>query len=89
MEWRFIGLGVMFVLILSSAIGVVLTKHYSRKFFIELQSLEAERDELEIEWGRLQLEQSTWATHGRIEKLAREHLQMQLPKPGAAVIVHK
>ena len=35
-------------------------------------------DELQIEWGRFQLEQSTWATHWRVEKIAREKLNMDL-----------
>ena len=53
-----------------SALAMIYTKHESRKLFIELEQLTAERDELNIEWGQLQIEQSTWATHARIEKLA-------------------
>jgi len=49
-----------------------------RKAFIELQVLQNKFDDLQIEWGRLQLEQSAWATHGRVEKLAREKLEMDL-----------
>jgi cell division protein FtsL len=35
---------------------------------------------MEVEWGQLQLEQSTWAMPARVEKIAAVKLQMQLPK---------
>ena len=73
--------------VIASALSVVYTKHYSRKLFIALQKLESVRDEMNIEWGQLQLEQSTWATHGRVEGLAREQLKMITPNPDAVVIV--
>lgn len=76
-----------FVLVISllivtfiSAISVVYTKHYNRKLFVEVQRLEMQRDDMEIEWGQLQLEQNTWATHGRIERIAREKLGMFMPQ---------
>ena len=84
---RLISVGVLLIAVLGSAIGVVFSTHQSRKLFTELQALEAQCDKLDIEWGRLQLEQSTWATHGRVEKLARERLDMQLPTTESAVIV--
>ncbi|NOR51594.1 MAG: cell division protein FtsL [Gammaproteobacteria bacterium] len=62
-----------------SALGVIYSKHQSRKRFVELTELQQHRDELNTHWGRLQLEQSTWATHGRIEKIARTKLQMVIP----------
>jgi len=62
-----------------SAIALVYTRHESRKLFVELESLSTERDELNIEWGQLQIEQSTWATHGRIEQLATEELSLSRP----------
>ncbi len=84
---RLISVGVLLIAVLGSALGVVFSTHQSRKLFTELQALEAQCDKLDIEWGRLQLEQSTWATHGRVEKLARERLDMQLPTTESAVIV--
>jgi len=63
-----------------SAVAVVYSKHQSRKLFVELQALYQQIDELDIEWGRLQLEQSTWSSHGRIEEIARKKLNMTLPK---------
>ena len=53
-----------------SAMALVYTKHDSRKLFIELEGLTHERDNLNIEWGQLQIEQSTWAQHARIEQVA-------------------
>lgn len=82
--------GVVIVLtaaVLSSALGVVWSTHESRKQFVGLQKLQAVRDGLNVEWGQLQLEQSTWATDGRIEKIARDQLSMQMPPAGAVVIV--
>jgi cell division protein FtsL len=62
-----------------SATGVVYAKYASRVHFAELESIRNKRDAMDVEWGRLQLEQSTWATHGRIEKIAREKLNMRIP----------
>ena len=57
-----------------SALALIKTKHESRKLFVELERLTDERDELNIEWGQLQIEQSTWATHARIEQVASDDL---------------
>ncbi len=62
-----------------SAMALVYTKHESRKLFVELEQLTDERDELNIEWGQLQIEQSTWATHARIEQVAADDLQLTRP----------
>ena len=63
----------------ASAIAVVHSQHRSRALFVQLQRLEREQAELDTQWGRLELEQSTWATRGRIERIARERLDMRLP----------
>ncbi len=63
-----------------SATALVYTKHESRKLFIELEQLTDESDELNIEWGQLQIEQSTWATHARIEQVATDDLQLTRPE---------
>lgn len=73
--------------VFASALGVVFSTNESRKLFVELQGLQKVRDEMNAQWGRLQLEQSTWATHGRIERIANEKLDMVIPPPGAVVIV--
>lgn len=68
-----------------SAIAVVVSQHEARRSFVELQELEAARDDLNEEWGRLQLEQSTWATDDRIEQMARTGLGLR--EADTAVIV--
>jgi cell division protein FtsL len=72
---------------LTSAITAVYVKHESRKRFIELQSLMRERDELAMEWSRLQLEYSAWATHDRIESVAKKKLDLYAPPTASVVLV--
>ena len=74
-------------MVVSSALIVVYAKHESRKLFSELQNLKREQDKIDVEWGRLQLEQSAWATHGRVEKIARKRLGMHIPSFSEVVIV--
>lgn len=62
-----------------SAVAIIYTKHQSRKLFVGLEQLTTERDELNIEWGQLQIEQSTWATHARIEQVATDDLALARP----------
>ena len=70
-----------------SALAVVFAKYQSRTLFVELQNLNKERDAMEVEWGQLQLEQSTWTAHNRIEGIARSRLEMVLPEPDQIVVV--
>ena len=71
---------VVFALVcVTSALALVYTKHESRKLFVELEALTLERDQLNIEWGQLQIEQSTWATHARIEQVASDDLALVRP----------
>lgn len=72
-----------------SAIAIVYTKHESRKLFVELEELTTERDALNIEWGQLQIEQSTWATHARIEKVALEELSLIRPAPTEIYVIER
>lgn len=67
------------VLVMGSAISVVYSKHSSRKLFVELQQINKNIDELNVEWGRLQLEEGAWSDHGRVEQTARKNLKMSLP----------
>jgi len=80
-------IAVLGLLVLASALVVVDFQHRSRALFVELQELEGEVARLETDWGRLRLEQSTWATHGRIERIAREELDMRLPEFDNAEVV--
>jgi len=81
------GVAVLAVGLAATGIGVVVTKHEARTLFIQLQGLYGERDALEIEWGQLKLEQSAWATHGRVEQTARVGLRMVIPRPDEVRIV--
>ncbi|KPK56066.1 MAG: cell division protein FtsL [Thiotrichales bacterium SG8_50] len=87
MKGRLLLLGLVSALSLCTALSVVYTKHASRKLFVELQELQQTRDELDIEWGQLQLEQSTWSTHSRIEQIAQRQLGMLAPEQRSVVIV--
>lgn len=78
---------VLLIAVVGSAVGVTYSKHKSRRFFVQLQELQQERDQLNIEWGRLQLERGAWATHGRIERIARERLEMRMPSQSDVVIL--
>lgn len=64
------------------ALSVVTSQHKARKLYIELQQEKEQAQLMEVEWGQLQLEQSTWATPARVEKVAVQQLHMQLPKSG-------
>lgn len=70
-----------------SALGVVYAEHKGRTLFIELQALKAQRDDLDSHWGKLQIEQSFWATHARIEGDARSRLGMRMPPPEDVVVI--
>ena len=75
--------------VMGSAFGVIYSKHQSRKLFVEVQQLHKQIDELNIEWGRLQLEQSAWSAHGRIERIARKKLNMKLPMADEIVYIQQ
>lgn len=75
--------------ILLSALGIVQAKHHSRKYFMELQRLEATADELDMEWDRLLIEESTWSNHSQIEQTARQRLQMKLPSPDEVMVIRR
>ena len=72
-----------------SAMALVYTKHEARKLFVELETLTHERDELNIEWGQLQIEQSTWATHARIEQVAADRLSLIRPESKEIFVIER
>ena len=72
---------------IASAIGVVFMRHRHRQLFVELSRLEHARDELNIEFGRLQLEQATLAQATRVDQEARGRLGMKFPEAGDIVVV--
>jgi cell division protein FtsL len=73
--------------VLGSAAGAIYCKHRSRELFVELERLNARRDNLEIQWGQLQLEQSAWSTHAFVERVASAKLHMAMPPPKEIEIV--
>jgi cell division protein FtsL len=70
---------ILFLLLIVTALGTVTSQHKSRKLYFELQQQQDAAKQYAIEWGQLQLEQSTWAMHARIEQIAEKKLQMQVP----------
>jgi cell division protein FtsL len=71
----------LWVATLASAAFGVWCKHRARELFVELEALNARRDNLQIEWGQLQLEQSAWSTHAFVERVASTRLHMSMPPP--------
>nr|VFK51675.1 MAG: cell division protein FtsL [Candidatus Kentron sp. TUN]VFK52308.1 MAG: cell division protein FtsL [Candidatus Kentron sp. TUN]VFK52734.1 MAG: cell division protein FtsL [Candidatus Kentron sp. TUN] len=84
---RFLLIGGLGLAVLVSSVGVVYVKHINRTLFIELQRLERERDAMEVEWGKLSLEQSTWGTHDRVERIAKEQLHLIIPPVDSVILV--
>ena len=82
-----ISLPIVWVAALGSAAAAVYIKHRSREMFVELERLDTRRDNLEIEWGQLQLEQSAWSTHAFVERVASAKLHMGMPPPKEIEIV--
>jgi cell division protein FtsL len=74
-----VAMTLLWVGVLGSATGAIYCKHRARELFIELEHLNSGRDELEAEWGRLQIEQSFWSTYAYVENVASTKLQMRIP----------
>jgi cell division protein FtsL len=83
------GVAILAVAVITTAITCVFARHESRKQFTQLQVLIVERDSLEVEWGQLQIEQSTWSTHSRVEQLARRKMKMRNPIPAEIRVVRQ
>lgn len=77
----------LIVIALVCALSAVNANHRARKLFIQLESEQKRMRELDVEWGQLQLEQSTQAGHSRIEKISREKLGMKPPTPGQVISI--
>ena len=80
-RWMLVLMPVLWLAVLASAIAVARARHESRALFAELERLAAQRDELNIEFNKLQLEQSTWSNHGFVERTATAQRGMYLPRP--------
>ena len=82
-----LGLCMMLALVLASGLSVVLTTHENRFAFNELQELRELANKMELEWGQLLIEQSTFGVEGKIEQKAVEQLQMHVPDLSKIVMV--
>jgi cell division protein FtsL len=70
---------ILLAILVACALSVVTSQHKARKLYVELQKEQELAKQLDVEWGQLQLEQSTWAMHARIEKIATGQLMMRVP----------
>jgi len=82
-----IGVPILWMAVLVSAAAAVYCEHHARELFIALEALNARRDNLQIEWGQLQLEQSAWSSHAFVERVASTRLHMATPPPKDIEIV--
>lgn len=89
MSLRIVAVVALLAAAVASAVAVVHARHQSRSLFVELRTLERERDELDIEFGRLQLEQATLAETHRIERIARSSLGMRPVRPEDIVVIKR
>ncbi len=87
MSWRWLALSLLTLAVVVSAIGVVYSRHQHRVAFAQLSALERSRDELNIEFDRLQIEIATLADTGRIEQQAVSKLGMRFPEAADVVVV--
>lgn len=78
---------VLLLLTVALALAAVNANHRARKLYTALEVEQKRMRDLDVEWGQLRLEQSTWAAHARIEKIAREHLRMAPPQAGQVVVI--
>jgi len=78
---------VVWLLDLVSTVAVVIASHRCRQLYAELARLQQEENRLQVEWGQYLLEQSSWASLGRIEQLAQEKLEMYVPEIDTIVLV--
>jgi cell division protein FtsL len=79
-SWLPLILPVLWLAVLGSSVQVIYARHKARDMFVRLEKLNAERDSLDMEWGRLQLEQSYWSSHAFVERVANAKLRMSIPQ---------
>jgi cell division protein FtsL len=77
----------LLLIVVACALSAVTSNHRARKLFTEFENEQKRMRDLEVEWGQLQLEQSTWAAHVRVEKIARDKLGMRTPAASQVISV--
>ena len=70
---------VLALALVACALALIQSQHRSRTYFVELERLKKEAHVLDEQWGKLQLEQSTWANLARVDTLARSRLGLIAP----------
>ncbi len=78
---------VLLGILIACGLMLVTSQHQARKLYVELQKEQELATQLDVEWGQLQLEQSTWAMHARIEKIAARELGMRAPSSSRTQVV--
>jgi cell division protein FtsL len=78
---------ILLAILVACALSVVTSQNKARKLYVELQKEQELTKQLEVEWGQLQLEQSTWSMHARIEKIASGRLMMRVPPASRVQVV--
>lgn len=84
-----LAVGVLLLAVVASGVAVVWARHQDRIAFIELSRLQNQRDGLNVTFGRLELEQATWASPARIEAIARGRLGMLSPPPASVEMIRE
>jgi len=82
-----LALALLWLAVLASALAVVYSNHLCRKLYAEMAQMERQQNSFQVEWGRYLLEQSTWASLARVEKIAQGEYAMQVPGIEQIVIV--
>ena len=73
--------------LIACALSLVTSRQEARRRFVELEREQAKARQLDVEYGQLELEQSTWAMPARIERVARDELHLQLPSASRVEVV--
>lgn len=86
-RWMLVAIAALWVAVLASAVAVVRARAEARALFVQLERLSAERDDLNIAWGRQQIEQSFWSNPVFVEQVAAKRGQMTFARPDDVRIV--
>jgi cell division protein FtsL len=84
-----LAVGVLLLAVVASGIAVVWARHQDRVAFVDLSKRQNQRDALNVEFGRLELEQATWASPSRIESIARGQFGMLSPPAASVEMIHE
>ncbi|MGH8125585.1 MAG: cell division protein FtsL [Rhodanobacteraceae bacterium] len=84
-----LAMGVLLLATVASGVAVVWARHQDRVAFMQLSKLQSQRDALNVEFGRLEIEQATWASPSRIEQIARGQLGMISPPTSSVEMIHE